>query len=132
MTNHVHEVLSYTHESCNWERGISLIDWYSDLLSKSLCPDMFRGENPLFPNFKIVDCQSEAAQRGVELAFFPYGSDEFAVTIYCENKYKKGQMCYHTKYHLKTVEDLCDMNVLFNVDSEFSKTDLLDHGLQGY
>jgi hypothetical protein len=126
MSDHVREVLDYTHESHEYKRGIALIKWYSDLLSTPLCLDMFRGEKPLFPNFTITDHQSESTNRGLKQAVFSYGQDEFAVTIYCENKYKKGTMCYHSKYHLKTVEDLCDMNVLYSLDSEYSSTELFE------
>jgi len=127
MSNHVLDILSYTHESHDYQRGIALIKWYSDLLTLPLNLDMFRGEKPLFPDFVITNTQSESTNRGLKQAIFPYGNDSFAVTIYCQHKYgKKGQMCYHTKYHLKTVEDLCDMNVLFSLNSEFSETELIE------
>lgn len=63
MSDHVREVLDYTHESHEYKRGIDLIKWYSSLLSTSLSLDLFQGEKPLFPNFTITERQSESMQR---------------------------------------------------------------------
>lgn len=126
MTEFVRGILDYTHESHNYERGIDLLKWYSDLLNEPLNINMFTGENPLFPNFNIVANSKYATQNNIENSVFKFANKEFGITLYRNSKYStsKSGMCYITSYHLKKVEDLCGRDIEFNIDSEYSKSEI--------
>lgn len=128
MTDYVNQILAYTNESKNYERGIKLIDWYSELLQQPISLDMFTGDKPLFLNFKVVKSQNEALSYGYKNTIWYFGKHEFATTLYRKSEYStsKDKMCFITSYHLKTIEDLCNKDIDFNMLSKYSENDLFD------
>ncbi len=126
MTDFIRGVLAYTSESFDYERGIALISWYSDLLDQPLKVDMFVGMNALFPNFELVSNSSHAMKNSYKNAFCVSIEDEFEVTLYRESKYStsKNGMCYITSCHLNKVEDLCGGDIEFNMDSKYAETEI--------
>ena len=64
MADYVNQILAYVNESKNYERGIKLIEWYSDLIHLPLTLDMFVSTNPLFPNLCLWKATNSSVARG--------------------------------------------------------------------
>lgn len=128
MTDYVNEILAYTHESKNYERGNDLLEWYSELLARPIDLEMFKSNNPLFPNFNIVESQKQATLSRHSQSIHPFGDNEFAITLYRESKHSSSEngMCYITSYHLKTIEDLCGKDITYSLKSELLDTELFE------
>lgn len=100
--------------------ALDKIHGYQKLLWLDLNLEMFKGKNALFPDFKIVTSHVEACEhRGKSV--FRFSPTELAVTIYERSERQQNKMCFHTKFHLKKVEDLVDMDVYFNEGSNLYK-----------
>ena len=128
MTDFVNQILAYTNESNNYKRGIELIDWYAELIQQPITMEMFKGDNPLFPNFKIVESQNEATENRFNNAIWYFGKGEFATTLYRKSEYSttKNGMCFISSYHLKTIEQLCDKDIDFSMLSKYAESELFD------
>ena len=128
MADYVNQILAYVNESKNYERGIKLIEWYSDLIHLPLTLDMFVSTNPLFPKFVFAESHEQALRKNSTQSVFVFSDSEFGVTLYRKSEYSKSKsgMCYITSYHLKTVKDLCDKDIDFSLDSIYAETDLFD------
>lgn len=123
MTDFVKEILDYVDESQNYQRGIDLIRNYHELIKQPLTMDMFAGEKSLFPSFHVVENIAAATSGECKQAIFPFGSG-IGATLYRkapDNIKSKTGMCYTTSFNLKTVEDLCGKDILYNVNSEYSE-----------
>lgn len=125
MTDFVKDILSYVNESQSHERAIQLIEWYSDLISLPLKIDMFEGDNPLFPDFKVVEYMRDLNGNLASQVVLPCEHD-FTVILYRRSEYStaKDGMCFIATYNLKKVEDLCSMQVLINRSSEYAESEL--------
>lgn len=123
MTDYVNQILAYVNESKNHERGIELIKWYSELINQPLKIELFQGEEPLFPSF-VTENQSIAISNKRKKSIWLFGLDDLGEKEYAVTAYKGNG--YYSKYHLKKVEDLCEMELDFNLQSEFCETDLFD------
>lgn len=128
MTDFVNQILAYTQESNNYKRGIEIINWYADLIQQPIKMEMFKGENPLFPNFKIVESQKEATENNYKNAVWYSGKGGFATTLYRKSECStaKSGMCFITSYQLKTIEQLCDKDIDFSMLSEYAESDLFE------
>jgi len=128
MTDFVNQILAYTKESNNYQRGIQLIDWYAELIQQPISMEMFKGDNPLFPNFKIVESQKEATENNYKNAIWYFGNGEFATTLYRKSEHSttKSGMCFITSFHLSTIEQLCDKDIDFSMLSEYAESDIFD------
>ena len=128
MTEFVNQTLSYTNESHNYERGIELINWYSNLIQQPITINMFTDANPLFPNFKIVDGVIDAVNNKYKNSVWLFGRNEFAVTLLRDSHSvsKKKGMGFRTSYHIRTIEQMAGMDVDFNMLSDYAESDLFD------
>ncbi len=128
MTDYVNQILAYVHESHNYERGIKLIQWYSELIAQPIQMDMFTAKNSLFPNFKFVDSQKQALDENLLQSIHNFGKNGFAVTLYRKSEHSnaKSGMCFITSYHLKTINDLCNKDIDFNIESDYAESSLFD------
>jgi hypothetical protein len=81
MNDFVNQTLAYVYESHNYERGMAIIKWYSNLINQPISFDMFQGEKPLFPNFHIVDSQKEAYDMRYKNSIFRFGEKEYGMTL---------------------------------------------------
>ena len=126
MTDFIRGVLGYTSESHNYERGIALIRWYSDLLNQPLELDMFVGDNPLLPEFSVVSNLYHVVNDGLIAGVFKSDNGEFHITLYrkSEHSISKNGMAFITSYHLKTIGDLCGKDLEFNIESKYAETEI--------
>lgn len=112
MTDYVNQILAYVKESQNYKRGIELIEWYSDLIHHPLKLEMFKGENPLFPNFKVQVEESRIFFNG-GIRVYKFENNICVNYVFRENQ-------------SHNIETLCNFDLDFNIDSEFCETDLFN------
>lgn len=123
MVEYTNQILEYVYGSKNYERGIALIKWYNDLLQLPLEESMFTGEKPLFPNFIFSEENRDGITKNVA---FSFGENGFGIRrIGIEKRVDNKRRIIET-YHLKTVADLCNMELDFDNEYSFVDTDLFD------
>ena len=120
MTDYVNQVLAYVEESHNYQRGIELIKWYSEFIQQPIQVEMFKSEEPLFPALTYIDSREHLMPNTITR----YDVD-FAVKLYRKSPHLK-RMSEITSFHLAKIEDLCDKELDFNIDSDFVDTNLFD------
>lgn len=107
LSDFVNDVLTYVNESHNYERGIKLIKWYSELLDQPLSLDMFIGDNPLFEGFHL---EKMNAKKGYDKV----SSEHIGLEIFIK---KEGNY---------TIDLLSESGLEINIMSEYAETDLFD------